>query len=262
MRLDGSNGVAPPPAPMVRLDLCLPGMQPEGGVGPVSVLIIEEGANNSGYYDWTIPDLTPGNAYRIEVSDASDNSTFAYSGIFEIKGPKLPDVTGVVCTQLDYPIAGAQVLIDDLDAVTCDQNGLFIIELSQGEHDLTFSAIGFDPLSIQITVGNVTLLDLGTIHLAVNNSAMHLVVHHHGTEFSLLIPETWELAQDISIGGGKFALVLNGSFSGMVRTNINVQAVLDPSWPKVPPRTCGNWPTTPSMNCRTMDTPFPIFETP
>jgi hypothetical protein len=216
-------------SPTVRLDLCLPGMQPEGGVGPVSVLIIDEVANNSGYYDWTIPDLMPGNAYRIEVSDANDNTTFAYSSDFDIKGPKQPDVTGVVCTELDYPVAGAQVLIDGLSTVTCDQNGHFITELSQGEHDLTFSATGFDPLSIRITVGNVTLLDLGTIHLTVNNSAMHLVIYHHGTDFSLLIPETWELAQDISIGGGNFALVLNGSASGMVRTNINIQMVLDPS---------------------------------
>jgi len=215
--------------PTVRLDLCLPGMQPEGGVGPVSVLIINEFTNNSGYYDWTIPDLMPGNAYRIEVSDANDNTTFAYSSDFDIKGPKQPDVTGVVCTELDYPVAGAQVLIDDLGTITCDQNGHFITELSQGEHDLTFSATGFEPLSIRITVGNVTLLDLGTIHLAVNNSAMHLVVYHYGTDFSLLIPETWEMAQDISIGGGKFALVLNGSTSGMVRTNINIQTVLDPS---------------------------------
>jgi hypothetical protein len=216
-------------SPTVRLDLCLPGMQPEGGVGPVSVLIIDEAANNSGYYDWTIPDLVPGNAYRIEVSDATDNTTFAYSSDFDIKGPKLPDVTGVVCTELDYPIAGAQVLIDDLDAVTCDQNGHFITEMSQGEHDLTFSATGFDPLSILIAVENVTLLDLGTIHLTVNNSAMHLVFYHYGTDFSLLVPETWELAQDINYGGGKFALMLNGSTSGVVRTNINVQMVLDPS---------------------------------
>ncbi len=215
--------------PLIKLDLCLPGTQPEGWAGPVSVLVINGAFDNIGYYDWTVPDIMPSNAYQIMVSDAADNSTFAYSGEFNIKAPKLPDVTGVVCTQLDYPISGAQILIDDLGSITSEQNGYFIVELSKGEHSLTFSAEGFDSLTTQITVGNVTTLDLGKIQLTVNNSAMHLVTYHHGTDFSMLIPESWELAQDVSIGGGRFALVLNGSTNWAVRTNINVQTALDPS---------------------------------
>jgi TonB-linked SusC/RagA family outer membrane protein len=86
-------------------------------------------------------------------------------------------VTGIVTDQSGEPLAGASVFVAGTTiGVTTDANGKYLIQAPDSRTQLTFSYVGYDPLTI--TVGNRTVIDVVLEEL--QNKLDELVVIGYG----------------------------------------------------------------------------------
>jgi len=134
--------------------------------------------------------------------------------------PPTGHLSGKVVSQFGYGLGLATITIDGGDAQGCDAGGNFMLELSPGNHNATFAAWGHDPITIQITIRNQETLDIGSIQLTINNSAMGLIRFTAPNGQSLLAPEGWTHSVGVSVGGMKVDLCLNGTVFNGLTTNV------------------------------------------
>jgi hypothetical protein len=130
---------------------------------------------------------------------------------------------GQVLAPNDYPLATASAAVDSQLASQCDNTGNFNLTAAPGVHNVTISAPGYHPVTVQVALIQNELLNMGKFHLTVDAAEMGLTRLANGNGYSLLVPQAWSRNFNVTVGGSLFDLQLLGPQAGSVTKNILLQ---------------------------------------